>query len=133
MCKRIPGTLIVRLAAESERSLMMAAYIIARVNVTDWDAYSQYLKRTPRIVKKYHGKFIARGINPEILEGEEGMNRIVIMEFPSTADARAFYASSEYTEVKKYRDGAATAQFILVDGYPEEEWTKVVSESERLP
>ena len=35
----------------------MAAYIIARVNVTDWDQYREYMKVTPedvqRVAKEY--------------------------------------------------------------------------------
>ena len=39
----------------------MAAYIIARINVTDQDQYKKYIKVTPEIIAKYHGRFIVRG------------------------------------------------------------------------
>lgn len=48
----------------------MPAYIVAKVSVTNWDRYSEYMKHTPRIIKKYNGKIIARGAKPETLEGE---------------------------------------------------------------
>jgi uncharacterized protein (DUF1330 family) len=39
----------------------MAAYIIARINVTDGDRYNEYIKVTPGIIAKYGGRFIVRG------------------------------------------------------------------------
>ncbi len=94
----------------------MAAYIVARVDVADPSLLKDYLNATPPIVEKYHGKFIARGGSTVTLEGPEEMRRIVLIEFPSLADAEAFYRSQEYSEVRKLRDGVAVAEFIAVDG-----------------
>ncbi|NIS14954.1 DUF1330 domain-containing protein, partial [Candidatus Saccharibacteria bacterium] len=49
----------------------MPAYMIARVNVTDWDQYSEYMKVTPGIIAKYDGRFIVRGGEMVTLEGPE--------------------------------------------------------------
>ena len=35
----------------------MAAYIIARVNVTDMNQYKEYTKVTPGVIAKFGGKF----------------------------------------------------------------------------
>ena len=94
----------------------MSAYIIAKVNVTDWDRYKEYTKVTPGIIEQYGGKFIARGGEIATLEGPEETDRIVLLEFPSMEAAKAFYASDEYKAAKKIRAGAATATFILVEG-----------------
>ena len=94
----------------------MPAYIIARVEVTDWTRYREYTKATPAAIARYGGKFIVRG--PEIisLEGEPESRRLVVIEFPNLDQAQAFYHSPEYTEVKKLRAGAAIGQFIAVNG-----------------
>ena len=108
------------------------AYIVARVDVHDWEAYREYMKHTPRVVKQYGGRFIARGANPTTLEGKEEEHRMVIMEFDSMENAKAFYESKEYQETKKIRARGATAQFVAIDGYPIEEWNQAVEESAAL-
>ena len=94
----------------------MAAYIIARINVTDQDQYKKYIKVTPGIIAKYDGRFIVRGGETVTLEGPEEKWRIVVVEFPDLAKAKEFYYSPEYTDAKKIREGAALAQFFAVSG-----------------
>ena len=94
----------------------MAAYIVARVNVTNWDKYHEYVKVTPNVVEKFNGKFIARGGDMATLEGPEELQRIVILEFPTLEKAREFYESPEYQEARRLRAGAAIAQLIAIDG-----------------
>jgi len=94
----------------------MAAYILARVEVTDWDRYKEYVKKTPGAIKKYGGKFIVRGGEMVTLEGPEETRRLVLIEFPSLEKAKEFYYSQEYQEAKKIREGAALGQFLALDG-----------------
>jgi uncharacterized protein (DUF1330 family) len=94
----------------------MAAYIIAKVNVTDWEKYNEYIKVTPGIIAKYEGRFIVRGGETVTLEGPQEIWRIVVVEFPDLAKAKEFYHSPEYADAKKIRAGAAEAQFIAVSG-----------------
>ena len=94
----------------------MTAFILARVEITDWDRYKEYVKDTPGVVEKYGGRFIARGGKVETLEGSEEKRRLVLIEFPSFEKAKEFYYSQEYQEVKKLRAGAALGQFLAIDG-----------------
>ena len=94
----------------------MAAYLIVRVNVTNMDQYKEYMKLSPGIIEQFGGKFIARGGETITLEGPEETGRVVLIEFPSMAQARAFYESPEYQHAISVRDGAATGQFVVVDG-----------------
>jgi uncharacterized protein (DUF1330 family) len=94
----------------------MAAYMIARINVTDWDRYKEYMKVSPGIIAKYGGKFIVRGGEMVTLEGPEEKWRIVMVEFPDLAKAKEFYYSPEYTDAKKIREDAALAQFVAISG-----------------
>jgi len=95
----------------------MPAYIIAFVEVTDRERYAEYMKVTPSVIAQFGGKFIARGGRTETLEGPEEKRRAVLIEFPSFDQASAFYHSEQYQQTKKMRAGAATATFILVDGW----------------
>jgi uncharacterized protein (DUF1330 family) len=94
----------------------MAAYVSARIKVTDWDQYNEYIKVTPGIIAKYDGRFIVRGGETVTLEGPEEKWRIVVVEFPDLAKAKEFYYSPEYTDAKEIREGAALAQFVAVSG-----------------
>jgi uncharacterized protein (DUF1330 family) len=94
----------------------MAAYLIARVSVTDWNKYDQYMKVTPGIIAKYGGKFIVRGGQTVTLEGPTEKWRIVVVEFPDLEKAKEFYYSQDYTDAKTLREGAALAQFVAVEG-----------------
>jgi len=95
----------------------MPAYIIAFVDVTDPGRYAEYMKITPGIIAQYDGKFIARGGKTETLEGPTENRRTVLIEFPTYERARAWYHSEQYTQTKKMRAEAATATFVLVDGW----------------
>ena len=110
----------------------MAAYIVAHVNIEDWDAYREYMRHTPRVVQKYGGRFIARGGEMITLEGPEETLRIVLIEFPSLDRAKAFYDSADYSRIKRLREGAGAARFVAIDGYPSEQWEKSVQESAKL-
>ena len=94
----------------------MSAYIIARVEVSDMDKYSDYMKLTPAIAAEFGGKFLARGGETITLEGPQEDRRIVILEFPSLNEARAFYDSPAFSHASQLRKEASTASFIAVAG-----------------
>ena len=94
----------------------MAAYLIAGIDVTNPEQYTQYIAQTPGVIEKFGGRFIARGGETVTLEGQEETRRIVLVEFPSLEQAKAFYRSAEYQEVKKLREGAAEVHLVAVEG-----------------
>jgi uncharacterized protein (DUF1330 family) len=91
-------------------------YIVVQADVTDPKQYAEYAKLTPDIVAKYGGRFLARAGRTVTLEGPAARNRVVVIEFPSFEAAEQFYRSPEYTAARKLRDGAASAQFVAVEG-----------------
>ena len=106
----VAGALAVR-AQESKK-----AYILAQIEVTNPQKYGEYMKLSPAIIEKFGGRFVARGGRSETLEGAPARGRVVVLEFPSFERAQAFYKSAEYEAARKVRDGAATVQFVLVEG-----------------
>ena len=107
----------------------MPAYIVARIQVTKPEQYREYTLRTPKVVAQYGGRFIVRGAEIQSLEGPDESRRLVILEFPSLERARAFWDSPEYSRLRKFREGAAEAQFILVDGYATPQWQQALDAS----
>ena len=94
----------------------MSAYIIGRVDVTDWSRYAEYMQGTPGVIAEFGGRFLARGGEVTTLEGAEETGRVVILEFPTLEAATQFYHSEEYQRLKGLREGAATAQFVVIEG-----------------
>jgi uncharacterized protein (DUF1330 family)/nitroreductase len=94
----------------------MPAYLIARVEVTDWARYREYMKATPGAIERFGGRFIVRGGETATLEGPEEKRRVVVIEFPSLERVKAFYGSEEYSRAKELRAGAATGQFMVLEG-----------------
>jgi uncharacterized protein (DUF1330 family) len=94
----------------------MAAYLIANVDVHDTNAYEAYRSRTGDIVKRHGGRFIVRGGNVHVLEGEPGVHRLVVIEFPDVGAAQGFYDSPEYQAIIPLRTGASDAALLVVEG-----------------
>ncbi len=94
----------------------MAAYLVALIDVTDPEAYREYAKRAGAAAQKRGIKFLARGGRTISLEGAEPPGRVVILPFENMAAAQAYYDSPDYQEAKSFREGAAEAQFFLVEG-----------------
>jgi uncharacterized protein (DUF1330 family) len=94
----------------------MPAYLIADVEVTDPVQYEEYKKLAPPAIAKYGGRYLARGGAHETMEGTWLPRRLVILEFPDMARARAFYQSPEYAAARAARKNAATGNFVIVEG-----------------
>jgi len=94
----------------------MAAYVIAEVEVTDPSAYEEYRKLVPATIEKYGGKYLARGGATETKEGGWAPARLVILEFPSMAQARRWYDSPEYTPARAIRQRASKSKLIFAEG-----------------
>ena len=92
------------------------AYILVQVDVTNTAQYAEYTKLSPGIIEQFGGRFLARGGRTTTLEGPPAKGRVVVIEFPTYERAQEFYNSTEYQAARKVRAGAATAQFVLVEG-----------------
>jgi uncharacterized protein (DUF1330 family) len=94
----------------------MAAYVIVDVKISDPVVYAQYRQLTPAAIAAYGGRFVVRGGPVETLEGEWSPERIVVLEFESVAQAKAWWSSAEYGPAKALRQRSATTRMIVVGG-----------------
>ena len=94
----------------------MPAYLLVEVEVTDPAGYDEYKEMVPSSLVAYGGKFVVRGGACETLEGTWQPKRIVVLEFPSAARAKEWWASAEYSAAKALRQRTAKTQMILVEG-----------------
>ncbi len=94
----------------------MSAYVIVDIDVKDPSTYKEYVALAPATVAAYGGRYLARGGKAETLEGEWVPKRLVILEFESLQQARAWLDSPEYGPVKKLRHKAAVSNMVSIEG-----------------
>jgi len=94
----------------------MSAYVIVEIKVNDPERYENYKKLVPSSLQAYGGKFLVRGGEFEVLEGNWKPNRIVIFEFESVERARAWHESPEYAEALALRLATTDSKLLIVDG-----------------
>jgi uncharacterized protein (DUF1330 family) len=94
----------------------MTAYVIYQCEVLDAERYEAYKPKAAASVQAAGGRYIVRGGNAEVREGEAPASRTVVVEFPDRKTARQWYTGQMYTEARKIRYGAAIARMYVVDG-----------------
>jgi uncharacterized protein (DUF1330 family) len=92
------------------------AYVVIETDVHDAEQYERYKAASPDSVRMGGGRFVARGGELAVLEGDWNPSRLVILEFPDLEAAKRWYESPEYVEVRKLREGAANLSMVVVEG-----------------
>jgi uncharacterized protein (DUF1330 family) len=97
----------------------MAAYIISEVSeVLDAAAMERYRALAEATIKQYGGRYLVRGGVWESLEGEWGLERMIVVEFPHGERAKAWYQSPEYSKALELSRVALKRKMMVVDGVP---------------
>ena len=94
----------------------MSAYVVVEIEVLDPERYETYKQLAPPSIAQYGGRYVARGGQVETLEGTWSPKRLVILEFPSVDQAKAWWNSAEYAQAKALRQAASRTQMIVVEG-----------------
>lgn len=95
---------------------LMPAYIIANIEVLDPVRYEDYKRLAAPTVEAYGGRYLVRGGRTEVLEGEWIPKRIVVLEFPTAAQAQAWWDSPEYADAKPIRQATARTDMFIAEG-----------------
>ena len=96
----------------------MAAYVISEVTARDPEAFANYRLHAEESIRQHGGRYLVRGAQTELLEGERDSQMLVIVEFPSLEQARTWYRSDEYAVALQFRDKGLSRILTLVDGVP---------------
>lgn len=94
----------------------MAAYVVAILKIRDHDLYEQYKPLVGPSLEPFGGRLLARATDYDTLEGEWAPEMLVLLEFPTIEQARAWHASPEYAEAKSLRIRASEATLLLLGG-----------------
>ena len=94
----------------------MAGYAIIHDEIQDQTLFAEFRRRVGATVEAQGGRYLVRGGAIEVMDGDWSPDRIVVIEFDSVEQARAWLTSPEYTEIKQIRMKAASASVIIVEG-----------------
>jgi len=94
----------------------MPAYVIVETDITDPEQYEQYKRASPGAVVAGGGRFVVRGGELAVLEGDWQPPRLVVLEFEDLTAAKRWYESEVYQQAKKLREGAARLRMVAVQG-----------------
>jgi uncharacterized protein (DUF1330 family) len=94
----------------------MSAYVIVDIDVHDVQGYERYRQLAPPTIAAFGGRYLARGGRTEVLEGDWQPNRLVVLQFESVEQAKAWLHSTEYAEAKPLRHRTARTNMVVIEG-----------------
>ena len=94
----------------------MPAYLVARIEVHDEAGFAEYRAQVTPVIAAHGGRYLVRGGAMDVVEGAAPPGRLVVVEFPDMAAARAFYGSAAYAPVLRLREASARSEVVLVYG-----------------
>lgn len=99
----------------------MSAFMLGFVYATDYCWLPEYVAAVPGIAAKYGGRYHTLAEHGTIELGEGDMpvpTGVVMFEFPTREDIRAFLHSEEYKPYIDLRSKYSTVQILLFDSKP---------------
>jgi uncharacterized protein (DUF1330 family) len=94
----------------------VAAYVIYQAEVLDPERYEEYKTKAAASILASGGRYLVRGGEVEVLEGDAPAGRTVVLTFPTMQSALDWYRGEEYAATRTIREGAARARMYVVNG-----------------
>ena len=95
----------------------MSAYCIFDITeVVDDEKIGEYRQGVGATVEQYGGRYVVKGGEMDVVEGDWRPVRLVVLEFPNLEQARQWYDSEEYRELKALRLAATRSNGVIVEG-----------------
>lgn len=95
----------------------MAAYVIFDVEISDPAQYQEFMTGVKPALEAAGAKYLARGGEHKVYEGDWEPRRIVLIEFPSVEAWETFYNGETYQGLKAIRDACSSARLVGVEGF----------------
>jgi len=96
---------------------MSKAYVLVDTKISNLENYEIYKSKAKPIAEKFGGKYLTRGGEMDVVQNDLwSPTRLVLVEFPSIDNARAFHNSEDYADVKKLRLENAESTLVILEG-----------------
>jgi uncharacterized protein (DUF1330 family)/quinol monooxygenase YgiN len=112
--KLVEATPVV-IAARGQAKAAAPAFYLSEFELTDADGIRPYSAAVESTFTPFGGKYVVRGGQRVSLEGAPAQ-RVVMIEFPGLAQARAWYDSAAYRALRPIRHRSATSRVFIVEG-----------------
>jgi uncharacterized protein (DUF1330 family) len=110
------GVALAMVTAGAAAAAEAKAYVVNEITVSDATRFQTYADQVPATLAPFGGKYLVRGGKGEAMGGTPPTDRIVILEFPNRAQAKAWRASAAYQKILPIRDATSTSRVYVVDG-----------------
>ena len=94
----------------------MAGYVIVEDRITNEAAYAEFREKVGATVEAHGGRFLVRGGETEVFQGEWRPERIVVIEFDSVERAREWLHSPEFSKIWEIGARSVNASVIIAQG-----------------
>ena len=92
-------------------------YVVVLLDVVDAALYAEYARRATEIEARHGGRPLVVGDAAEVVEGDWPAERVVVLEFPTIGDARAWYADPDYRDLIPLRHRATRSRLLFIEGF----------------
>ncbi len=94
----------------------MSAYVVVQADMKPGPGLDAYRQHAGAAIVKYGGRFLVRGKDKLLVEGDLARpGKVIVIEFDSGEAARRWYESPEYAEALKLKDSAMVRELFIVD------------------
>ena len=95
----------------------MAGYLLVLDHeIKDEALFAEFLGKVRENMDTFGGKYLVRGGNHIVVDGDWSPVRVALVEFESADRARRWLNSEEYAELAELRNWAARATVIVMEG-----------------
>lgn len=94
----------------------MTAYLVLDFSINDLRGFLPYVEAIPTFIEKHGGRYIVRGAEPTVMEGDWAPERLVILEFPTRENAEAFLNDPDAQSLFSLRHRTTNSRLVLVEG-----------------
>lgn len=95
---------------------MPAYFLVDTREIKDAAKMEAYKARVTPVVEKFGGRYLVIGGPFEVVEGEWRPVFPVLIQFPSMDEARRWYDSEDYRELKQLRLSATAGSGVFIAG-----------------
>jgi uncharacterized protein (DUF1330 family) len=93
----------------------LPVYVLANLVVLDAAEYRKYEKGFFPLLKRHGGEFVTYDDAPLTFEGEAPRpGRMIVLKFPSEAQARVWYADPDYQALSEHRRVGTRLEFLTM-------------------
>ncbi|MCY3783911.1 MAG: DUF1330 domain-containing protein [Chloroflexi bacterium] len=94
----------------------MAGYVIVNDEITDDATFAEFRQKVGATVAAHGGRYLVRGGATEVVDGDWAPDRLVIIEFDSVDQAKAWLNSADFLAIKDLRVSSASASVVIAEG-----------------